>query len=89
MDLPFLAGLHDRGVFFVLRPKCNMLFETVKKLHCKGKALQDELVHPVGVKPAKAYRQPIDPHRPSRKIPCKCRRKAWYYVARVLPMGCQ
>jgi hypothetical protein len=55
VDLPFLAGLNDRGVFFVLRPKRNMLFETVKKLPCKGKILRDELVRPVGVKTAKAY----------------------------------
>jgi hypothetical protein len=55
VDLPFLAGLTDRGVFFVLRPKCNMLFDTVKKLPCKGKILRDELVRPAGVKTAKAY----------------------------------
>ena len=55
VDLPFLAGLNDRGVFFVLRPKRNMLFDTVKKLPCKGKILRDELVRPAGVKTSKAY----------------------------------
>jgi len=55
VDLPFLADLDARGVFFVLRPKRNMLFETVKKLPCKGKILRDELVRPAGVKTAKAY----------------------------------
>jgi hypothetical protein len=55
VDLTFLAGLETRGVFFVLRPKCKMLFDTVKKLPCKGKILRDELVRPAGVKTAKAY----------------------------------
>lgn len=27
--------------------------------------------------------------QPSRKIPCKCGRNSWYYIARVPPMGCQ
>ena len=55
VDLPFLADLDTRGVFFVLRPKRNMLFETVKKLPCKGKILRDELVRPAGVKTSKSY----------------------------------
>ena len=55
VDLLFLAGLDARGVFFVLRPKCNMLLATVKRLPCKGKILRDELVRPAGVKTAKAY----------------------------------
>lgn len=55
VDLEFLAGLEARGVFFVLRPKTNMLFETVKSLPCTGKILRDELVRPAGVKTAKAY----------------------------------
>ena len=55
VDLPFLADLDTRGVFFVLRPKRNMLFETVKKLPCKGKILRDELVRPTGVKTSKSY----------------------------------
>ena len=55
VDLVFLAALNERGVFFVLRPKCNMLFDTVKKLPGKGKILRDELVRPAGVKTAKAY----------------------------------
>jgi len=55
VDLQFLAGLDTRGVFFVLRPKCNMLFDTVKKLPCDGKILRDVLVRPAGVKTAKAY----------------------------------
>ena len=55
VDLPFLADLDARGVFFVLRPKRNMLFETVKKLPCKGNTLRDELVRPAGVKTSKAY----------------------------------
>ncbi len=32
VDLRFLWDLNHRGVFFVLRPKVNMLFRTVKKL---------------------------------------------------------
>lgn len=55
VDLPFLADLDARGVFFVLRPKRNMLFETVKNLPCKGKVLRDELARPSGVKTSKAY----------------------------------
>jgi len=55
VDLLFLADLDTRGVFFVLRPKCNMLFDTVKKLPCKGKILRDELVRPAGVKTSQAY----------------------------------
>jgi len=55
VDLPFLTGLNARGVFFVLRPKRNMLFETVRKLPCKGKILRDELVRPAGVRTSKAY----------------------------------
>jgi len=55
VDLPFLAGLDARGVFFVLRPKRNMLFKTVKTLPCKGKILRDELVRPAGVKTSRAY----------------------------------
>jgi len=55
VDLPFLADLDARGVFFVLRPKRNMLFDTVKTLPCKGNVLRDELVRPAGVKTSKAY----------------------------------
>jgi len=55
VDLAFLAGLDARGVFFVLRPKANLLFTTVKKLPCKGRILRDELVRPAGVKTAKVY----------------------------------
>ena len=55
VDLEFLAGLNARGVFFVLRPKCNMLFKTVKKLPCSGKILRDELVRPDGVDTATDY----------------------------------
>jgi len=50
VDLDFLAGLEARGIFFVLRPKSNMLFQTVKSLPVKGKILRDELVRPTGVK---------------------------------------
>lgn len=55
VDLEFLARLTARGVFFVLRPKRNMLFTTVKKLPCKGKILRDELVRPSGVTTATDY----------------------------------
>ncbi len=55
VDFPFLSDLDTRGVFFVLRPKKNMLFETVKELPCKGKILRDQLVRPTGVKTSKAY----------------------------------
>ena len=55
VDLAFLAGLDARDVFFVLRPKVNMLFRTVKTLPCKGKILHDRLVRPAGVKTAKTY----------------------------------
>ena len=55
VDLAFLSGLNARGVFFVLRPKCNMLFDTVKKLPCSGKILRDELVRPAGVNTVKKY----------------------------------
>jgi hypothetical protein len=56
VDLDFLAGLNARSIFFVLRPKCNMLFETVKKLPCSGKILRDELVRPAGVETGKKYK---------------------------------
>ena len=55
VDLEFLASLNARGVFFVLRPKSNMLFDAVKKLPCTGKILRDELVRPAGVDTAKDY----------------------------------
>ena len=55
VDLEFLAGLEVRSVFFVLRPKRNMLFDTVKKLSCTGKILRDELVRPAGVDTATDY----------------------------------
>ena len=55
VDLDFLAGLNARAVFFVLRPKRKMLFDTVKKLPCTGKILHDELVRPAGVNTAKSY----------------------------------
>ena len=55
VDLSFLWDLHHRGVFFVLRPKINMCFRTVKKLPCKGKILQDLLVRPAGVTTADDY----------------------------------
>jgi hypothetical protein len=55
VDLGFLWGLNTRGVFFVLRPKTNLLFRTVKKLPCKGKVLQDLLVRPVGATTAGDY----------------------------------
>ena len=49
VDLALLYDLDTRGVFFVLRPKANMLFRTVKKLPCNGKILRDALVRPAGV----------------------------------------
>lgn len=55
VDLPFLAGLNARGVYFVLRPKRKMRFTTVKELPCKGKILRDVLVRPAGVTTAKDY----------------------------------
>lgn len=55
VDLAFLSDLNARSVFFVLRPKLNMLFRTVKKLPCKGKILRDELVRPAGVTTATDY----------------------------------
>jgi hypothetical protein len=55
VDLRFLANLEDRGVFFVLRPKRNMLFRTVRRLPCTGKILRDVLVRPAGVTTAKDY----------------------------------
>jgi hypothetical protein len=55
VDLEFLARLNARGVFFVLRPKTNMLFEIVKKLPCKGKILRDEIVRPSGVYTSQKY----------------------------------
>lgn len=55
VDLGFLWDLNVRGVFFVLRPKANMLFRTVRKLPCKGKIFSDELVRPVGVNTSGDY----------------------------------
>jgi len=55
VDLEFLASLNARSVFFVLRPKCNMQFEIVKKLPCSGKILRDELIRPTGVNTATKY----------------------------------
>ena len=59
VDLLFLAGLDARGVFFVLRPKTGMCFETVERLPAKGKILRDELVRPTGIKTAKSYAGPL------------------------------
>jgi len=59
VDFPFLSDLDERGVFFVLRPKRKMLFETVKELSCQGKILSDVLVRPAGVKTSKAYAGPL------------------------------
>lgn len=56
VDLEFLATLNARGVFFVLRPKVNMLFRTVRKLPCSGKILRDVIVRPAGIKTTQAYR---------------------------------
>jgi len=55
VDLPFLAELNARGVFFVLRPKRNMLFTVVKELPCQGKILKDVLIRPAGVTTATDY----------------------------------
>jgi len=55
VDLKFLADVDTRGVFFVLRPKANMLFRSVKKLPCSGKILRDALVRPAGVTTATDY----------------------------------
>lgn len=59
VDFPHLADLDARGVFFVLRPKKMMLFDTVKELPCKGKTIQDVLVRPAGVKTSKDYTGPL------------------------------
>lgn len=59
VDLPHLADLDARGVFFVLRPKRKMLFDVVKELPCKGKVLRDALVRPAGVRTSKAYTGPL------------------------------
>jgi hypothetical protein len=56
VDLEFLADLNSRGILFVLRPKINMLFHTVRKLPSSGKILRDVLVRPAGVGTAKAYK---------------------------------
>jgi hypothetical protein len=55
VDLAFLNDLNTRGVVFVLRPKTNMLFRTIKKLPCGGKILRDALVRPAGVTTASDY----------------------------------
>ena len=55
VDLQHLAALDARGVFFVLRPKRKMRFETIKELPCKGKILRDALVRPAGIKTSKTY----------------------------------
>lgn len=55
VDLPFLSGLDTRGIFFVLRPRRNMLFEIVEQMPCKGKILRDEIVRPAGVNTSQAY----------------------------------
>ncbi len=55
VDFLFLADLNARGVFFVLRPKKNMVYTFVKSLPCKGKILRDELVRPDGQTSAMDY----------------------------------
>ena len=55
VEFPFLAGLEERGVFFVLRSKINMKYATVKTLPVKGKILRDELVRTTGQQTTKAY----------------------------------
>ena len=59
VDFPHLAELDTRGVFFVLRPKKKMLFETVKELPCKNKIRRDALVRPAGVTTSKDYTGPL------------------------------
>ncbi len=55
VDLALLNALNSRGVFFVLRPKANMLFRTIKKLPCSGKILRDVLGRPARVTTATDY----------------------------------
>ncbi len=55
VDLAFLADLNARGILFVLRPKVNMLFRTIRKCPCSGKMLRDAIVRPAGVKTTAAY----------------------------------
>jgi len=55
VDFRLLADLNARGVFFVLRPKKNMVYTVVKSLPCKGKILRDELVRPDGQTSATDY----------------------------------
>lgn len=55
IKFPLLAGLHARGVFFVLRSKQNMVYTIVKKLPCKGKILRDELIRTRGQTSTKDY----------------------------------
>jgi len=55
VDFSFLSDLNQREVFFVLRPKKNMLFDVLKELPCKGKILRDVLVKPTLEKSSKAY----------------------------------
>ena len=55
VDFLFLAGLEERGVFFVLRSKRNMVYTVSKKLPCKGKIIKDELVRADGQTSATDY----------------------------------
>lgn len=57
VKFPLLAALNERGVFFVLRSKQNMVYTTVKSLPAKGKILRDELIRTEGQTSATAYPQ--------------------------------
>lgn len=60
VDLRFLHGLSERGVFFVLREKGNMVFETVeRRTHGDPRILADETVRMSRKGSAEKYREPL------------------------------
>lgn len=55
LDFSFLHGLHERGVFFVLRQKENMSARVTRAMPCGGRVLADEAVELDGALTAGKY----------------------------------
>jgi IS4 transposase len=60
VDLSFLFDLHERGIFFVLREKKNMLFDVQETRPCDdARIISDQIVMVSAKKTAKNYPQPL------------------------------
>lgn len=60
VDLSFLFDLDERGIFFVLREKKNMLFDIVETRPCNNaRIISDQIVTVSATKTAENYPQPL------------------------------